>query len=407
MSFRIDVWEGTRIAGKSLWANRLRTLLTTGGIGVGVATLLAIVGIIQGLDDAFAKQLASLGTNTLYVSKFKFGGGPQPEARNRKDLGMKEVEAIREHSTYAFAVAPSSNVRREVEYLGTKASMVNIFGVTEEYLDVSGYQLASGRFLNRVDDDSEKAVAVLGIDIVDALFPNINPVGQEIHVEGHSFRIVGTLARKGKMLDLNFDKTVLIPLKTLAGYYGTHHGLMIAVGIEDPRQMDRAQDELVGILRRARQTPPEKVDDFSVNRPEQMLETYKKLTGTLYAVVIGIGLITMLVGGIGIMNIMLVSVRERTREIGVRRALGARRQTIILQFLIEAATVSAVGGLVGTAAGLSLAKVIALISPLAAAVHPWTAALGVGFAAVVGLLFGIWPAARAANLDPVEALRYE
>ncbi|MDQ3266913.1 MAG: ABC transporter permease [Myxococcota bacterium] len=407
MSVRIDLFEGTRIALTSLTSNRLRTLLTTAGIAVGVATLLAIVGIIQGLDDAFAGQLASMGSNSLYVAKFKMGGGNQPEARNRKDLTMKEVDAIRSQSTYAVGVAPTAMSRTDVTSFGRTINMVNMFGVTEEYIDVSGYQLAGGRFITRNDDEGMKSVVVLGADLVDALFPGIEPVGQEVRLDNRTFRVIGTMARKGKMLDMNFDKSVFVPLKTLGGYYGNRRGFMITVGIEDPKDMDAAQDQIVGILRRVRGTPPEKPDDFVVNRPEQMLELYKKLTQGLYAVITGIGLITLLVGGIGIMNIMLVSVRERTREIGVRRALGARKRTIVMQFLIEAAAVSAVGGVVGTTAGLSLAKIISLITPLAASVRPSTMFFGVTFAALVGLLFGIWPAARAANLDPVEALRYE
>jgi len=182
---------------------------------------------------------------------------------------------------------------------------------------------------------------------------------------------------------------------------------MLIAGVDSPQNMDRAVDQLTGILRRARKTPVDRPDDFAINRPEQLLDLYKNLTGALYKVIIGIGSITLVVGGIGIMNIMLVSVRERTREIGVRRALGARRRTIVFQFLMEAAAVSGVGGVIGTAVGLSAAKIVSLVTPLAASVQVWTIVFGVVFAALVGLLFGIWPAARAASLDPVEALRYE
>jgi putative ABC transport system permease protein len=171
--------------------------------------------------------------------------------------------------------------------------------------------------------------------------------------------------------------------------------------------MDKTEDQLVGILRRARQTPPEKPDDFAINKPDQLASTYEQLTGALYGVALGIGFITLLVGGIGIMNIMLVSVRERTREIGIRRALGATKRTIITQFVLEATLVSAVGGAIGTLVGLGGAKIVSLVTPLAATVKPGTIFFGVGFAALVGLVFGIWPAARAANLDPVEALRDE
>ncbi|HLL52686.1 MAG TPA: FtsX-like permease family protein, partial [Myxococcaceae bacterium] len=284
---------------------------------------------------------------------------------------------------------------------------VMVIGASEQYIDVSGYELASGRFVNDVDSENEAPVVVLGADIVETLMPGVNPIGSTVQVGGRPMRVIGTLARRGKMLDLDFDKAIVMPLKTALSRFGRGRSLTIGVMVKNQDEVDIAQDELVGILRRARATPPEAKDDFVINRPDQLMDMYNRLTGALYAVVAGIGFITLLVGGIGIMNIMLVSVRERTREIGVRRALGARKRTIVLQFLMEAAAVSAVGGLLGTIVGLGTAQVIAAISPLAATVKPMTVVFGIGFAALVGLLFGIWPAARAANLDPVEALRYE
>jgi len=196
-------------------------------------------------------------------------------------------------------------------------------------------------------------------------------------------------------------------LRTFTSFFAGRRSYTIGIAVKNPDQLDAVEDQLVGILRRLRQTPPERPDDFAINRPEQLASTYQQLTGALYGVALGIGFITMLVGGIGIMNIMLVSVRERTREIGVRRALGARKRTIIVQFMLEAIVVSAVGGALGTVVGLGAAKILSLVTPLAATVKPLTIVFGISFAALVGLLFGIWPAARAANLDPVEALRQE
>ena len=193
---------------------------------------------------------------------------------------------------------------------------------------------------------------------------------------------------------------MVIPFNTFKGYFKARRSIDIGVLVETPDQMNAAEDQLVGILRRARQTPPDKPDDFAINRPEQLASTYQQLTGALYGVALGIGFITLLVGGIGIMNIMLVSVRERTREIGVRRALGARKRTIIVQFMLEATVVSALGGALGTAVGLGGAKVVSLVTPLAATVKPGTVVFGVVFAALVGLVFGIWPAARAAQPRP-------
>ncbi|MHB8873069.1 MAG: ABC transporter permease [Myxococcaceae bacterium] len=408
MSARVDFLEGARIALYSLRSNRLRTLLTTLGIGIGVATLLAILGITQGLDSSFANQLASIGSSSLYVSKMPWVRmGNWWEFRNRKDLTLADVELVRSQSTYAVAVAPEVDRNEDVFFLGESLAAVDITGTTAEYLQVSGFDLTSGRFLTAADDDARRPVAVLGMDVVDTLFPLSNPLGATIRIGNHPFTVIGTLSRKGKILDSSQDMTVVIPFRTFGGYYGKKHGLSIGIAVESPEVMNAAEDQLVGIMRRARATPPEKQDDFSINRPEQLAATYKQLTGALFGVAVGIGLITLLVGGIGIMNIMLVSVRERTREIGIRRALGARKRTIVAQFVMEAIAVSALGGLLGTIVGLAGAKLVSEITPLAATVKPLTIVFGVSFSGLVGLLFGIWPAARAANLDPVEALRWE
>jgi putative ABC transport system permease protein len=231
-------------------------------------------------------------------------------------------------------------------------------------------------------------------------------VGKRVRIRNAPFTVIGVMARRGRMLGMDLDTNVTIPFTTFLRDMGGKRSITIAVAAA-PGRLSALEDELVGILRRARRVPPEKPDDFSMNRQDQFLKLYEQLTGALYGVAVGVGLITLVVGGIGIMNIMLVSVTERTREIGVRRALGARKRTILLQFLIESSVVAALGGAVGTGLGLGVAVLVAAVSPLAAAVTPGAVALGLGFSAMVGLLFGIWPAWRAANLDPVEALRYE
>jgi len=392
----------------SLRANRLRTVLTTVGIGIGVATLLAIIGIIQGLNTSFANQMATIGSSSLYVSKFPWViKGDWWQYRTRRDFPLEQMAVIRAQSTFATAVAPVVFRVADVGFLSDQLSLVGVLGTRGDYLAVTGWELSSGRFLNETDEDNRRSVVVLGVDVVDRLFPNSDPLGASVRIENRPFRVIGVLARRGKILGESQDLRVMIPFKTFWAYFGKRRGFSIGVGIGRSQDIDAAEDQLVGILRRARNTPADRPDDFTINRPEQLAATYRQLTGALYSVAIGIGMITMLVGGIGIMNIMLVSVRERTREIGIRRALGARKRTIVLQFLMEAAAVSGIGGLLGTIVGLSGAKLVSEITPLAAAVDPLTVVLGVSFAAIVGLLFGIWPAARAANLDPVEALRYE
>ncbi|MCP3137850.1 ABC transporter permease [Pyxidicoccus xibeiensis] len=405
---RVDVLEGARIALFSLRANRMRTVLTTLGIGIGVATLLAIVGIIQGLNTSFHKQLSTFGANTLYVSKWPWiVKGDWWMYRGRKNFTLDQVQRLRNLAPFLTAISPSVQRVADVAHGSEQMSTVRIQGVTHEYLNISGYEVTGGRFLTEADDEVTRPVAVIGADVADALFPGMSPVGRTIRIDNRSFQVVGTLSRKGKIVNESLDLVVFIPFKTFFSSFGKGRSFEIAMAVADASQVRRAEDQLVGIIRRIRSTPPDQPDDFNINKPDAMAQTYEQLTGALYGVAVGVGLITLLVGGIGIMNIMLVSVRERTREIGVRRALGARKRTIVFQFLMEAASVSGVGGLLGTVVGLGTAKVVSLITPLAADVQLTTVFGGVGFAALVGLLFGIWPAARAANLDPVEALRYE
>ncbi|WP_208726517.1 ABC transporter permease [Corallococcus terminator] len=386
----------------------MRTVLTTLGIGIGVATLLAIVGIIQGLNTSFDKQLATLGANTIYVSKFPWViKGNWWVFRNRKNLTLEQVAQLRQQADFITAISPAVLRSSDVAHGASQVSNVRVNGVWSDYLTIGNYEVVSGRFLTRADEEVNRPVTVLGADVAATLFPSISPLGQTVRIDGKPFQVVGTLGRKGKVVSENMDMAVYMPFKTFNSSFGKGRPMQIAIAVADAGRIQQAEDQLVGILRRVRATPPGAPDDFSLNRPDTLAATYEQLTGALYAVATGVGLITLLVGGIGIMNIMLVSVRERTREIGVRRALGARQRTIVIQFLLEASSVSAVGGLLGTTVGLGTAKLVSLVTPLAADVRPSTVLGGVAFAALVGLLFGIWPAARAARLDPVEALRYE
>jgi putative ABC transport system permease protein len=408
MSLRVDFVEGASIAVRSLRNHRLRTVLTTIGVGIGVATLLAILGITQGLDTSFETQLSSLGSNSVWISRHPWVQmGNWWEFRNRKPLTVEHMEAVKAQCTVCAAVAPSQDDQADVAFQGKELSAVDVTGTTAEYLDVAAHTVAAGRFLTTADNDNRSLVAVIGSDIAETFFPLSNPIGSTLRVGNKPYRVVGVLGRKGKFLDQNQDLALIIPFNTFRAFFRSHRSIDIGVLVVSLDKIPEAEDQLQSILRRARQTPPDKPDDFAINRPEQLASTYQQLTGALYGVALGIGFITLLVGGIGIMNIMLVSVRERTREIGVRRALGARKRTIVVQFMLEATVVSAVGGALGTFLGLGGAKVISLVTPLAATVKPGTVVFGVLFAAGVGLVFGIWPAARAANLDPVEALRAE
>ena len=408
MNLRVDLLEGARIAVRTLGVNRLRTFLTLSAVGIGVATLLAIVGIIQGLNGAFTRQLASLGTANLNIARRPYVvTGEWWRYRNRKQLTLGQMQALAQQSQLAKAVVPEVNEDgKELDAGDQSVTNVDLVGTLSDFQKIWGYEVPFGRFLTDADSDAERQVVVLGSDIAEGLFPGRSPLGQSVRIDNRPYRVVGVLAKKGQILGQSMDLLALIPFKTFLAVYGKRD-FQIDVGLDDAKDLDQAEDEITGIMRRVRSVPPGEPDDFSVNRTQQLADTYQKLTSALYGVAVGVGLITLLVGGIGIMNIMLVSVRERTREIGIRRALGARRRTIVVQCLLEASLVSAVGGAIGTAIGLGAAKLVSLVTSLAAAVQPLTVLGGIAFAAMVGLFFGIWPAARAAALDPVEALRYE
>jgi putative ABC transport system permease protein len=396
----------------TLAAHRLRSALTTLGIVIGVMTVIAIVAIVQGLNQSVEAQVSSFGAHTVYVAKWPFVrlSDDRWKLRNRRNVAKVELEAIQRESRLATAVAPWTFARGTLSREGREAENVQVNGTNAQYMLTGGGTLREGRFLAESDVALARPAVVLGADVVDQLFPGTggaSVVGQTVKLAGRRFDVVGVLDRRGRLLGMvSMDNIVLLPYTTFQRIFGDKRSMAIAVATE-PGQMDALEDELTGILRRARAVAPEKPDDFNLNRQDQFVKLYQSLTGALYGVALGVGVITLIVGGIGIMNIMLVSVHERTREIGLRRALGARRRTILMQFLIESSIVAALGGAIGTGLGLAVAQLVATLTPLAAAITPSAVALGLGFSGAVGLLFGSWPAWRAANLDPVEALRWE
>lgn len=408
MSVRIDFLEGMRIALHSLASYRLRTALTTLGVGLGVATLLGILGIIQGLNASFERQLASMGNASLYIAKWPWLRDENWwEYRTRKRISKRDADGLRALCKRCEAVVPILDVSHDIEYQNRKLNFVWVSASTPDWPLVSTYEVVRGRFFTTSEELEARSVVVLGSDLADTLFQRNEPLGSTIRINGRPYLVIGIFGEKGQLLDQNQDMVAVIPFSNYRAYSRGQNSIDIGVKVADPRAIPEAEDEIQGILRAIRQTPPDKPDDFTINKPDQLSSMYERLTGALYGVAMGIGFITLLVGGIGIMNIMLVSVKERTREIGIRRALGARRRTIIIQFIIEATLVSAVGGLLGTTVGLSIATIVGMVTPLTSAIQPSSIAFGIGFAAFVGLVFGIWPAARAANLDPVEALREE
>ncbi|RMF70227.1 MAG: FtsX-like permease family protein [Calditrichaeota bacterium] len=408
LKLAVQLWEGMVMAFGSLRAHKMRFFLTTLGIMIGVATVIAILTLIGGLDTAFSQQIANLGSDNLYISKLPWSSGMEFfKYRNRKDITTKEVEAVQKYATLVKASAPLTSTRRSVKYRNETVSGVLVNGTNEQYKDVANAYPDYGRFMTALEVKHRRHVAVLGWEVASKLFQREDPLGKKIFIGGFPFRVVGVLEKRGEILGENLDANIYIPLGAFQAIFGSRRSLMIRVKVVDPALLDEAKDELRGILRRVRKVKPWQDDDFAINQQDTLTDLYNSLTTGLYAVAVGIGAISLLVGGIGIMNIMLVAVTERTREIGVRKAIGARRRDVMWQFLVESVVISAVGGLIGIAIGFGLGKIVESVSPIPAHISAFAVSVGLGFSAAVGIFFGLYPASKAARLDPIDALRYE
>ncbi len=404
----IHLWEGVVMALTSIRANKLRSFLTVLGILIGVATIITILTLINGLDGAFADQISNLGSDNLYISKIPWVAGMEFfKYRNRKDITLKEAEAIAEYATLIRGVAPLAITRRAVKYRNQTLNGVEINGTNEQYQDVANAYPEYGRFLTAFEVEHRRNVCVIGWEVAEKLFQGEDPLGRKIFIGGFPFSVVGILEKRGDILGQNLDTNVYIPIGAFYKVFGTRRSLLIRVKVIHTELLEEAKDELRGILRRVRKVPPDKEDDFAINQQDTLTNLYKSLTSGLYAVAVGIGAISLLVGGIGIMNIMLVAVTERTKEIGVRKAVGAKRRDVMWQFLVESVVISAVGGLIGIALGFGLGELIDALAPIPADITPFSVMVGLGFSSMVGIFFGLYPASKAARLDPIEALRYE
>lgn len=407
----MNIRESLNIAFDSIRANKMRSILTTIGIVIGVTTIIGMMSLIQGLQDYMARQLSVLGTNTFQIQKDPAiqMGHSDPQYRNRKDITLEQAEAIKKYATLVKAVGPETYSWGEVvRYMDKKTNPnVVVLGVTPEFQEANNYFVDEGRFLSQLDVDNNRNVVVLGLDIVETLFPHASPIGQTVRIGGDRFDVVGTLEKQGSGFGQSRDNRVVLPISTFHKLYGKRRSLMITVQVYDPVQMQDAIEQTSAILRIVRKVPPGKPNDFEIFTSETLLATFNDLTKYIKIAAVGIAMISLIVGGIGIMNIMLVSVTERTREIGIRKSMGAKRRDILWQFMIEAVILGNVGGLIGIFLGILIGILVGALSPLPTAIPIQAVILGITFCSLIGLFFGIFPAARAAKLDPVVALRYE
>ncbi len=409
-----DVKESALMAFDTLRANKLRSSLTILGVSVGVITVIFMVSIIQGLNKAFAEQVESLGSNTIFVSKFNpgFGRPPGPEEIHRKDLTIEDAEAMRTEAPSVAGVSPIHRmIAATARYQDKQTDTPILLGVTPYYEFVHTQYVARGRFIKDLDMDNRENVVVIGVDVARALFPYEDPLEKDVRIAGNPYRVVGVMEPLGSFFGQSRDNSLFIPITTFDKYYPDRPFpetvFFIVVRPHSRAVVKSAMDEMTDVLRRRRRVPLNAPNNFGMSSQDSLLDIYNQLTGATALVLTAISFVALMIGGIGVMNIMLVSVTERTKEIGVRKAVGATRGNIMSQFLIEAVVLTAIGGLAGLAVGELLAFIINKYSPLPAYVPLWAIAVGVGISAAVGIVFGLWPAWKAARLDPIEALRWE
>lgn len=411
----MNFWELIAVSLASFRTHKLRAFLTVLGIVIGVMTVISILSLIEGMNASVEQQIQSLGSNTIIVAKATFGMGRMDieEIAKRKDLTLDDVDAIAQLPAVKMVSPVKSRMIGTVNYRGRKATQVEVAGTNADFQYVGNYVVEAGRFINRDDYLRRAYVCVIGGYIVDNLFPNEDPVGKSLTLGTSRFLIVGVLQRKGSFLGESQDNIVIVPYTTFEQAFpkqigfGGLLGLSIQVMAKSAAEIETAVDQIRELLRRRRALTYDKPDDFGINTQETIRSIYRNITRVAFIVMIAVAAISLLVGGIGIMNIMLVSVTERTREIGLRKAIGASSRSILYQFLTEAVILSALGGIIGVGMGLGIAALVSAVSPLKAAAPVWTILLGLGFSSAVGIFFGIYPANRAARLNPIEALRYE
>ena len=409
-SAAVTMGETFRLALDSLRAHKLRSFLTLLGVILAVATLVAVMSVVAGLNFYVADRIANLGANVFVVDRFGIITSEDAwvKAQKRPLLTMEEFNRLRETMRTANAIAAIEGTTMDVRSGNQLLENTNVLGVTPNYPEVRNMNLAAGRMISGADETHRSPVCYVGADVAKKFFFNVDPIGKTIRGGAHSYEVIGVAAAIGSAFGQSQDNYMLIPLGTFYKEWHTQRNSMtLFIQARNTEMMAASEDEARMFLRAARHLPWEAEDNFGILGSDSIMSLWKEITGNLEAVVVGLTSIFLVVGGIVIMNIMLVSVTERTREIGVRKALGARRGDILLQFLIEAGTIAVIGGAIGVLCGIVVAKLVYLTTSLPAAVQLWSVLGGLLVALSVGLFFGTYPASKASRLDPVEALRAE
>jgi putative ABC transport system permease protein len=401
--------EALRISGAALTANKLRSALATIGIVIGIVTVTLMGTAIEGIQKAFKQSISVLGSDVMYVQRGSWFIDSHEEwlkVQRRKEITWAQYEAVEKQMTLAKAVAPLSGMREPIQYKKRKSDGVQVLGTTEQFITTSGLSVIEGRFMTPGESDGGRPVAVLGYQVATNLFVGESPIGKKVKVGGETLDVIGVLEAQGTFLgDFSWDNRVIIPARLLVRDYRTFPDYEIHVKAISVNKLDEARDELRGILRRIRKVRPGKEDDFAINEQDMFLNTFNRVAGKIAIGGLFITGLSLFVGGIGIMNIMFVSVAERTREIGIRKAIGAKKRTILMQFLIEAAGICLMGGLIGL--GIAVPVTFLLKKFMPTSLSPEIVSVALLVSIVTGLVSGFLPAWRAARMNPVDALRNE
>ena len=404
-----ELKEGMSIAFGAIRANKMRSVLTTLGIVIGIVSVTLMGTAIEGLNRAFNKSIAAVGADVLYIQKWPWGGGGNWwEIRNRRDISIQHARAIEKSAERVRSVSPAAGTARNVQYQRKLIENAIIVGTDEDFLETSNVNVVLGRFMIAPEVSGGRPVCVLGSEIAENLFPNESPLGKVIKVGNYPYRVLGVLERQGSFLGMaTLDNRVYLPIQRFFKEFKGMRGGSIDVMVKASSLVDleETKEEVRGIMRKARKLSPKQQDDFAINQQEFFIEVFNQIGGVIAAVGLFITGLSLFVGGIGIMNIMFVSVTERTKEIGLRKAIGAPRRSILMQFLMEAAGLCLMGGIIGIFIAFPLSLIIDQVLPTAMPVSIVVVALLVSI--MVGVISGFLPAYRASRMDPVDALRYE
>ena len=401
--------ESIKIALAAIWANKLRSFLTVLGNIVAVTSIIAVVSLVQGIDDYVSDAIVSdLGVGTFTIDRFGMISSMEEfeKVAGNPDITERDGAAVRGADLVSTVMSQASS-SGDVRYKDRLLESISISGVNRDYAEFGGYKVERGRLVTPAEIDRKRPVVLIGWDVADKLFPDEDPIDKTITVGGSHMRVVGVNEKKGSMFGTSQDQFAVIPLGISQKLFGARQRIQLTAKPADPRNTEKAMDAATVAMRIERRLKPSQKNNFGIVTSDTFLDMFHQITKGIFGVLIGVVALSLVVGGIVIMNIMLMVVSERTAEIGLRKALGAKRKDIVWQFLVESIALSTLGGVVGTAFGFTAAWVVTKFTPMPAAVHVYSVIMGIGMTAVVGLFFGLYPSIKAARLDPIEALRRE